>query len=918
MMNNTNIAKVLVVEDNVPVSLHIKEIVESRGYSVSSTVMSGEDAIVRVEEDEPDIILMDILLDGELDGIQTAKIINSRHSIPIVYITANTNEDYLDRAQDTMPYGYIIKPINDYELYSTIRTALFKHDFEKRLSISENRYHSLFSFMSDAFVFARIMYNKKGIPNNAVILEANRAFALLVGKSDKEIENVTVTDLFPDIGTAVPYWSDIIARVVKDRRPVKMKVTIKYINRWFNITAYTPQRDCIGVVIDDVSENVEAENRLKVSEEKFRMISLSAQDAIIMIDNNGRVTYWNPHSENIFGYTSDEILGRNLHEMIAPIHLMKVHRDNFNAWRSTGKGEAIGKTMELPAITKDGREIIVELSLSSVQVQERWNAIGIIRDITRRKTLENDLREKEQHFRKLLECIQTCIVVIDSRDFRIIDCNTAAEEMLMKHKEDIINRYCFDIFCVADKGICPIHGMNSLYNFETEIKRIDDREKIPVIKNMIKTEINGRECFIESFVDISIQKQTEDELKRAHREIANLLSSIDSLLIGVSTKDVITHWNSVAENLFGIKSEDAIGKQIITMNLMWEWDEICYSIGQCLTEDQSIQLNNIRFKDVDGKPRILGITINPIYNPDGSVNGFLIYGKDITEKKIMEIQLLQDQKLKSIGELAAGIAHEINTPAQYVNNNTHFLKEAFRDICRIYDKVEMLVAGNGNGGDVGPMIGDIISEMNEIDAPYLIEEIPKAIDQSLEGLDRISTIVKSMKSFSHPGQDKVVSLDINKAIEDTLVISRNEWKYNSRVITHFDQSNPEVYCYPAELNQVFLNIIVNASHAISEAKNAGLIDEGVIEISTSKNDDRVEISIKDNGTGIPESIRDRIFDPFFTTKEVGKGTGQGLAIVHSIVVQKYEGLIIVDSEEGKGAVFRILLPSSMQKVVSYE
>ncbi|MDY7033878.1 MAG: ATP-binding protein, partial [Thermodesulfobacteriota bacterium] len=195
------------------------------------------------------------------------------------------------------------------------------------------------------------------------------------------------------------------------------------------------------------------------------------------------------------------------------------------------------------------------------------------------------------------------------------------------------------------------------------------------------------------------------------------------------------------------------------------------------------------------------------------------------------------------------------------------------------------------------------------DIEYLIQEVPKAVDQTMDGVNQVAKIVRSMRKFSHPGQEKKTIIDINEAIESTITVARNEWKYVSDVVTNFDPSLPSIPCLPGELNQVFLNMITNAAHSIGDVIGDGSNGKGTIKISTQGFDDSVQIRISDTGTGIPEEIRSQIFDPFFTTKEVGKGTGQGLAISYSVIVEKHGGTISFETEMGKGTTFTIKLPN---------
>jgi PAS domain S-box-containing protein len=282
--------------------------------------------------------------------------------------------------------------------------------------------------------------------------------------------------------------------------------------------------------------------------------------------------------------------------------------------------------------------------------------------------------------------------------------------------------------------------------------------------------------------------------------------------------------------------------------------------------------------------------------------------EDVTESKLLRSQLLQAQKLESVGQLAAGIAHEINTPTQYIGDNVRFLKDAFESLNRLLTNYEHLLAVCKANALPGEIMQEVSAAVTEADAPYLLEEIPKAIDQSLEGVSRVSRLVSAMKEFSHPGTKEKTPLDLNHAIESTITVARNEWKYVADLETDFDRSLPLIPCHPSEFNQVILNMIVNASHAIADVVGNGGSQKGKIKVQTRNCQDHLEIRICDTGAGIPEKVRPRIFDPFFTTKEVGKGTGQGLAIARSVVVDKHGGSIHFETEVGKGTTFIICLP----------
>lgn len=279
---------------------------------------------------------------------------------------------------------------------------------------------------------------------------------------------------------------------------------------------------------------------------------------------------------------------------------------------------------------------------------------------------------------------------------------------------------------------------------------------------------------------------------------------------------------------------------------------------------------------------------------------------DITELRRLGRELAAAQKLESVGRLAAGVAHEINTPVQFVSDNVGFLKASTADLAAVVAAYRALQQAAQSAGDIAGAARLAKEAEEAADLDYLLENMPLAIASSLEGLGRIATIVRSMKEFAHPDQVAKTSADLNHAIQSTLTVAHNEYKYIADLKTDFGDL-PPVMCFLGEMNQVILNLVVNAAHAITDVvKDSGA--KGTLTVRTRLDGDEVEISITDTGTGIPEAVRGRIFDPFFTTKEVGKGTGQGLAIAHSVVVKKHGGTLRFETELGKGTTFFIKLP----------
>jgi signal transduction histidine kinase/HAMP domain-containing protein len=281
---------------------------------------------------------------------------------------------------------------------------------------------------------------------------------------------------------------------------------------------------------------------------------------------------------------------------------------------------------------------------------------------------------------------------------------------------------------------------------------------------------------------------------------------------------------------------------------------------------------------------------------------------DVTEVRQMARELTAAQKLESVGRLAAGVAHEINTPVQFVSDNVGFVRSsmsALGDVISVYRRLRTALA-DCDTTVVRTAEKEVEAVERASDLDYVLENVPLALTEALGGLERIATIVRSMKEFAHPDQTEKTYADLNNAIQSTLVIARNEYKYVAEVETHFAEL-PPVCCYLGEINQVVLNLLVNSAHAIADfVKDSGAL--GKLTVRTCLIEDEVEISIGDTGSGIPEDIREKIFDPFFTTKEVGKGTGQGLALARNVIVNKHGGTIRFESECGRGTTFFIRIP----------
>jgi two-component system NtrC family sensor kinase len=435
--------------------------------------------------------------------------------------------------------------------------------------------------------------------------------------------------------------------------------------------------------------------------------------------------------------------------------------------------------------------------------------------------------------------------------------------------------------------------------------------------------------------EAAVLRTANDELRQqlALRDQALDATSIFFVITRIaSPQPLIVYCNKVVADQHGFLAEELIGKPIGVLR-QWTGSNTRYVEGvkAALIAGKSFHWEDEVLRR-DGTSYWLGVTIRPLFDADGRLTHSVAVGADITakreelqkkqalqhqlveemrERERMVIELQLAQKLESVGRLAAGIAHEINTPIQYVGDSVHFLRSAYDDLNQVLDICRQAVDDLPPGADHAASKLALAEAAARHDLEFLRTEIPKAFERTFDGVERVTNIVKAMKEFAHPDEKEHNPADLNHALQTTLLVASNEYKYLAKIDTDFAEL-PPVICNVGELNQVFLNLIVNAAHAIQDAGKD--VTTGRIRVSTALDGDTALIRISDNGCGVPAETLSKLYDPFFTTKEVGRGTGQGLAITHSILVDKHGGDISVQSTVGLGTEFTLRLPTGGRAV----
>lgn len=932
------------------------------------TVDSAKGFLDGINEFRPDVILSDLRLpsyDGET-ALRTAR--EQCPEAPFIILTGAVGEE---RAVDMLHKGatdFILKS-NLARLDPSIRRAVKESRLirDRRLLLStlrdtEDRYRSLVENIPVG-VF------RASIKPPARVLHANLAMAHMVGlDKTEELVSMPVKELYDDEHDRESFLEEITARGSAIGREVRLKRKDGGLF-WVSVTATCHRNpageiDWIEGIMENITERKRAESETAEILRKQREITVLQQsllapaalekklksitDGIVrifdvdfcriwlirhgdlceqgciheqeregphvcryrerclhMLASSGRYTHTDGeiHRRVPFGCYKIGLVASDEEHKFVTNDVQNEPRVHNHDWaRELGLVSFAGYQLRVP-----GGQTIGVLALFSrhkiTPVEDSMlDGLGSTTAlIIRQAGGEEALRASEEMFRGLFESSRDAIMTVEPPSWTFTSGNPATLAMFgLKSVDEFISRTPMDFSpemqpdgrSSAEKALEMIEAAlreGSKY-LEWTHRRVDGKE-FPATVLLTRVTLTGKTFLQATVRDITEQKKAEMRLRRANEEMDLLLGSIMSVIIGVSTRDRITHWNHAAEKLFGVDAKSVVGKLFIECGVDWDWKSIYEAISTSIVQDTTVRLDNVRYSRRDKSEGILGLTVNPLKRENEILEGFMILGTDLTERRLLEHRLLQAQKLESIGQLAAGVAHEINSPLQYVGDNLKFIMKS----------VSMLLGAVMSNEDI------VNTVKKTTDLSYLSDELPKAIEQSVDGVMRVSKIVQSMKAFAHPGVGKKIATNINKSIENTTVVSKNEWKYDSDLDLSLDPNLPPVPCFETEFNQVILNLIVNAVDAIKEAIKKGLIPRGKIKIATRLEGENVFISVEDNGTGIPESIRQRIFDPFFTTKEVGRGSGQGLAIAHSIIVEKHEGDLYFESESGKGARFIIRL-----------
>ena len=629
----------------------------------------------------------------------------------------------------------------------------------------------------------------------------------------------------------------------------------------------------------------------------------ASSDGIYSVDTAGVCHYANPAAAALLGYPVEALIGTYLHPLIhhtrpdgspypaeaCPDHRATVERrpvseddDQGVFWRSDGTPLAVERRSQPVLFAGEVVGVVTKFS-----------------DVTCR-------RQTVAQLDGLLATTADAFVGMDATG-RIDGWNPAAEALLGWPAHQVIGRQAAEV--VLPAALRDLHrefiedlvAMDPtelpLGPVETRVLHRDGAEiEVEAIVGRVGS---GRQARFHTFFrDITARRQAERAL--AHSEsLHRLLAENSGDLLSQHDPDGRVRYVSPAvRTILGLDPEELLGRPALDLVHPDDVGALLDHEGQFRADAGRGELT-FRVRHRDGHWVWVESVSSVLRHADGRVAEIQMCTRDITDRKARDAEIHRESKLESLGRLSAGLAHEINTPIQYVGDNARFLAEAFSDLMEMVTLYRDLL----HRQDAPMTWEERLERMREaeerMEVDYLQTEVPSAVEQTLQGIDRVATIVRAMKTFSHPGHQEHVPASLNEALSATVTVTRHQVSRVADLEVSLAEL-PPVRCNIADLNQVFLNLLVNAADAVEETGR-----RGTITVSSSVEGDQVAIRFSDTGTGIPDHVRAKIFDPFFTTKDVGRGTGQGLPLARAVVQEAHGGTLTVRSEPGHGSTFTV-------------
>jgi two-component system NtrC family sensor kinase len=925
-MENKKNKLVLVVDDDPILRDSLSMILEAYGYD-SDTCINGENALTLTKAIKPDIILLDYRMPG-IDGIEVIRRLKNNQDmqdLPIIMMTGYNDERARAESLKEGATDFLLKPVDPLELIMRVNNLLQLKEHGKieaereilaqtirQVENAKKEWEHTLDCIDDIIML---------VNEDNTIVRLNKTLCLLIDRHYSVI-----------IGRQ---WEYVLEEYGFQKYSGNAG-NVEYLyegKKWFSCQRYmlgdtlTGSNDGHVIMLKDITALKNAHAAIQESESKFRQLSESAPCAIFMYSDE-TFFYANPATEEITGYSGDELFSLKFRDI--------VHRDFLDLAEgvrvSELKGEDIKRRYDFKIIKKDGKERWLDVIFTTITIKDKATGLGVAFDITEQKISKQKLKDQFDFLQTLIDAIPSPIFY-KNPDGNFLGCNKAFEAFFGLKKDIIIGKSVYDFTPghLADQYAAM--DMSLLYSqipqqYEMSVYDAHNVARNVIYNNATYTDANGSLAGMIGIInDITDRKNAERALKDSEEQYRGIYDNAIEGIFRSTPEGKILSVNPATAHMFGFDTPEEMILSVKKLSNLYVDPRDRIAKMNELERKGYVKGFEVKMHRKDGSVFWVLFNSRAVYGEDGSMLYHEGMAENISDRKaaeetaetnrivlerkntelqeaygelqVAQSKILQQEKMASVGQLAAGVAHEINNPIGFIMSNLNSLKKYTERLSQFMHIQLEAVHDLSNGKEtIEAVLRRIDEERRSLKIDYIIDDLEHVVGESLEGVDRVRKIVQDLKSFSRIDEEEYKMSNINSGLESTINIVWNELKYKAEVRKEFGNISP-TKCNLGQLNQVFMNLLINAAHAIEE--------HGEITVKTWESKNAIYIAVSDTGSGISEEKINKVFEPFYTTKEVGKGTGLGLSIAYDIV-KKHNGEISVKSVVGKGTEFIITIP----------